>query len=89
MILCYRWQQFRQDVESDPFGPIGFAAYDRLAGWLDGYADFCEQEGDAAFAAEIRSLTFTASHLCYVIRMDAMRADPDLALEDMRPGGSA
>lgn len=89
MILCWRWEQMRIAVEGDPFGPAGFAAFDRMAGWLEGYADFCEEDGDPIMAADIRWLTMIAIQLCKLIRLEAMQADPDLALEDMRPGGSA
>lgn len=75
MYLPYRWEQMRNDVTASPFTAPGFAAYERFAGWIVGYADFCEENGDPASAEDFRWLGYVAIQLCAIIREDACKAD--------------
>ena len=86
-ILEWKWQQFVGDIERDPFGPSGFHASDRFAGWLEGYADFCEENGDPVSARDFRWLVYVAIERAKGIRLDAHQADRERLITSA--GGTA
>ena len=84
MMICNRWRDFVEKVESDPYGYVGYHASDYLFGWLDGYADFCEENGDRDHAEDIRWLIFVAIKRAEDIRRDDMAANRQRVIDAAR-----